>query len=293
MIFSFAGCSMLRPKAPKEDSEKKKNPPKALTKMEQETDKMIQDLEKVRDERAKLEREKEHPSKEQPQQEKQQGQQGKDQQGKQQGQQGKDQQGKQQGQQSGGQSKQQGQQQGQKQEPQKTQPPIPEPNWSELESTAEKLHENWNAFEPRAKADGAMNETMKSFEEQLITLTEQIMARNEEKTLTAANSLYSHYPEFLKLYSHGQPPEVKEVRSLTRQILLYGQQDKWEDTKPLLDKLKLAWQEAKTKMKKPDKDLNNKIDAAIYDFSFVVTEKKINLAKIKGNILIKDLEQVE
>jgi hypothetical protein len=46
-------------------------------------------------------------------------------------------------------------------------------------------------------------------------------------------------------------------------------------------------------MKKPDKDLNNKIDAAIYDFSFVVTEKKINLAKIKGNILIKDLEQVE
>ncbi len=283
-IMFFTGCNILRPGSPKEENQNKKNPPKPLTQMELDTDKMIQDLEEVRDKRAKLEREQQHPSKEESQQTKQQEQQGQQQSQQGGGQEEKEQQGK---------GEQQGQQEQQKQEPQQTQQPIPAPDWSKLEDTSESLHENWNAYEPKAKADGAMSETMKSFEDQLNALTEQIMARNEEKTLIAANSLYSHYPEFLKLYSHNQPPEVKEVRSLTRQILLYGQQDKWEETKPLLDQMKKAWQEAKTKMKKQDKELNSKIEAAMHDFNYVVTEKKINLARIKGNILIKNLEQVE
>ena len=288
MILIITGCGILRPAAPKEEEGKKKNPPKALTQMEQDTDKMIQDLEDVREKRAKQEREQQHPSKEEkPRQAEQQG----TQQGQQE-EQGQGQQDGQQGQQSGGQQQGQGQQE-QKQEPQQTPEPIPEPDWTELESMTESLHENWNTYEPKAKSDGAMSETIKSLEEQLITLTEQIMARNEEKTLVAANTLYSYYPEFLKLYSHNQPPEVKEVKSLTRQIILYGQQDKWEETKPLLEKMKPAWQEAKIKIKKPDKDLNSKIEAALYDFNYVVSAKKINLAKIKGNILINNLEQVE
>lgn len=287
VIMFFTGCNILRPESSKEE-ENKKNPPKPLTQMEQDTDKIIQDLEETRDKRAKLEREQQHPSKEQPRQTAQQEQQQEQQSQQEKGQEQKDQQGE-----SEQQGQKQGQQEQQKQEPKQTQPPIPVPNWSELEDMSETLHESWNAYEPKAKADGAMSETMKSFEDQLIVLTEQIIARNEEKTLIAANSLYSHYPEFLKLYSHNQPPEVKEVRSLTRQILLYGQQDKWEETKPLLDQMKKAWQEAKTKMKKQDKELNSKIEAAMHDFNYVITEKKINLARIKGKILIKNLEQVE
>ena len=46
-------------------------------------------------------------------------------------------------------------------------------------------------------------------------------------------------------------------------------------------------------MKKPDQKLNSKIEAALNDFQYVVNEKKINLARIKGNILIKNLDQVE
>ena len=171
--------------------------------------------------------------------------------------------------------------------------PIPEPDWNKLESLAESLNEQWNNYEPVAKSDGAMDETMKNFENQLITLTEQIMARNEENTLTAAVSLYSYFPDYLKLYSHDQPPEIKQLIGLTRKIILYGQKNKWEETKPLLDQMKKAWQEAKTKMKKPDDMLNKRIEAAISDFQFVVSEKKINMARIKGNILINNLDQVE
>ncbi|HHU48431.1 MAG: hypothetical protein ACOYEH_05405 [Caldicoprobacterales bacterium] len=301
IIFALfiTGCNMLRPTAPKEESEKKKNPPKALTQMEKETDGIIQDLEEVQEKRAKQLREIENPSKERPP-EQPQGQQQKQQQDQSQQQQGQEGQEKQQEEQ-GGQQQDQGQQQGRQQEgqqkqaqqPQQTPQPIPEPDWNKLESIAKTLNEQWNNFEPAAKSDGAMNETIKGFEEQLIALTEQIMARNEEKTLMAAISLYSYFPDFLKLYAHNQPPEIKELRGLTRQIIMYGQQDKWQETRPLLDKMKKAWQEAKTKMKKNDKMLNSKIDAALSDFQFVVTEKKINMAKIKGSILIKNLDQVE
>ena len=250
--------------------------------MEQDTDNMIRDLESVRERRAKREREEQHPSKEEKPRQEAEKEQEQEPQEEQQGQQNETQQ-----------QEQSKNKKEQKQEPQQTPEPIPVPDWTELESTMESLHESWNTYEPKAKSDGAMSETIKSFEEQLIALTEQIMARNEEKTVVAANALYSHYPEFLKLYSHNQPPEVKEVKSLTRQIILYGQQGKWEETKPLLEKMKPAWQEAKVKIKKPDKDLNSKIDAALYDFNYVVTAKKINVAKIKGDILINNLEQVE
>ena len=68
IIFALfiTGCNMLRPTAPKEESEKKKNPPKALTQMEKETDGIIQDLEEVQEKRAKQLREIENPSKERP-----------------------------------------------------------------------------------------------------------------------------------------------------------------------------------------------------------------------------------
>lgn len=295
----ITSCNMLRPTAPKEEEgKKKKNPPKALTQLEKETDGIIQDLEEVQEKRARQLREMQNPSKERiPEEEQQQGE-SQQQSQNQQGQEGEDNQQKGQDGDIEVQGQQQSQQQGQQQEEKQEQPeqktqPMPEPDWNNLESVAESLNEQWNNFEPAAKADGAMIETIKKFNEQLITLTEQIMARNEENTMVAAITLYSYYPDFLKLYSHNQPPEIKELRGLTRKIIILGQQDKWDETKPHLEKMKKAWQEAKTKMKKPDDMLNKRIDAALSDFRFVVSEKKINMARIKGNILIKNLDQVE
>lgn len=295
----ITSCNILRQAAPKEEeSGKKKNPPKALTQMEKETDGIIQDLEEVREKRARQIREKENPSKERMPEDEQHETQKQGESQQQQGQEAQDNQRQEQSVDNQAQGQQQSQQQGQqqKEEPdqtgQKTQP-IPEPDWNNLESIAESLNEQWNNFEPLAISDGAMSETVKKFKEQLITLTEQIMARNEENTLVAAVTLYSYFPDFLKLYSHDQPPEIKELRGLIRRVIIYGQQDKWDETKPYLDKMKSAWQEAKTKMKKPDNMLNKRIDAALSDFHFVVTEKKINMSRIKGNILIKNLDQVE
>lgn len=300
----LASCSMLRSStSEKEEGDKKKNPPKALTRMEKDTDGIVRDLEEVRQMRARQIREAKSPSK-QSQPDKELEKQGQDQKQPADGKEEKQQENEEKNQKQQGEQEQNKQEEDQGKQEEKqggeqaaqlmpTAQPVPQPDWNKLESTVEGLNELWNSYEPLARSDGAMPETIKGFDDQLMALTEQIMARNEEKTLLAANTLYLYYPDFLKLYSHNQPPEVKQIKGLTRQILTYGQQDRWEDTKPLLDQMKKAWQEAKTKMKKPDKLLNSQIDAAISDFRFVVSEKKINLADIKGRILIKNLDKVE
>ncbi|NLA84538.1 MAG: hypothetical protein GX854_08495 [Clostridiales bacterium] len=261
-IMLLTSCNMLgsEPSKDKEEGFNKKKPPKALTQMERELDEIIKNLESVRDERARLLREQEHPSKTS---------------------------------QSEAQQQVQTQNKEQQNDNKNTQHSDPKPDWNSLEKTIETLHEHWNSFEPSARMDGAMNETIKEFGKQLINLTEQIIARNEKKTMVAATNLYSSLPDFLKLYDHNQPPEIKEVIGLVRLIIIYGQQEKWEETKPLLKQIKEAWQEAKTKMKKPDEMLNKRIESAINDFQLVVAEKKNDIAKIKGNIIIKSLDQLE
>ena len=85
----------------------------------------------------------------------------------------------------------------------------------------------------------------------------------------------------------------KEVKYYVQQVIVYGQNDNWEDTEQLIPSIQDAWERAKGKMEKPDKNLNEKIDYAIDDFIRVVQQKNLALAKLKADILLKNLEQVK
>jgi len=288
------GCArLLRPEDKKEESgEQKKEPPKALLQIEEITNSLIQDMEKVREQRARQEREEKHPSKEE---------QKKDQAGDQgglggQGDTGAEQSGQKENE-KGGQTQEQvqggqAQQQGSKEQKPK-ESPIPQVNWNEFEKSVEELHAKWNAIEPQVRADGASRDSMDEFEERLNTFTEQVMARNEDNALTAANRLYGAIPGFLNLYKHKQPPEVKEIKYNVRQVMINGSEDKWEENEKLLEDIKKAWHTAKSRMARPDKNLNMRIDDAIEDFSLVAKQKKTNLVQIKGGILIQNLDKIE
>ncbi len=285
-VIQGIGCSQLfrRPQQEKQQQrqQQKKDPPKALVNMEEQTNSIIEEIEKIRDQRQKMELQKAQGI------DQAQGG-GQNQQGGQKGdQQGQD------GQQGGQQEKggQGGQQQG-KGGQQGGQQKKPEINWSGFESKLQTLHSQWNSFEPRAKKDGAGSRLMSDFELQLDALTEQITARNESETLLAANKLYQYFPKFLNLYKHNAPPECKEVKYYVQQVIVYGQNDNWEDTEQLIPSIQDAWERAKGKMEKPDKNLNEKIDYAIDDFIRVVQQKNLALAKLKADILLKNLEQVK
>lgn len=278
VIISLTACSRIfnqnGNKRHGQKEQHKKDPPSALTQMERETDDMIRQIQKMRDQRVQMVRQQTDVSKNQDEANKPQPKQ-----------QGSNQQGQEQGQQK------QGQQQGSNnQDKQQNTETI---KWQDFEKNIKTLNELWNKYEPQARKDGASHSLISQFENQLNRLTGTIMAHNEEEILAAANELYQFYSQFLNLYKHQAPPEIKEVKYYVRQILIDGEAGKWEETSPLLANMEKAWQTAKSRMEKPDQELNAKIDHAIHDFSQVVRQKDIQLVKIKGEILLKNLEGVK
>lgn len=285
IILIFTGCGRLikNPEEEKKTQDAKKYPPGTLTQMVDVTEKIINDIVQVRAEKESLEREKEHPPGEQIQNKKQQeGDEKQKDDGLNNDNQSQDKQNKQ------GQDK-----KTQDKEEKKQQEKIPQVDWKSLEKSAKKLHTNWNDFEVSARENKADNQAIEDFKEQLNTLSEQIMARNEENTLIAANKLYSYYSIFLNLYKHMQPPEVKKVKYLIRQIIINGQREQWDETVTLLKDMENIWEIAKARMIKPNKTVNSRIDLGIKDFSAVAKQQKIDLVKIKGDILLKNLDEIK
>ena len=78
-----------------------------------------------------------------------------------------------------------------------------------------------------------------------------------------------------------------------RKIIIDSQNDHWLQTSESLEAIKQAWETAKSRMEKPDQDVNQKVQEAIDSFSRSVHEKNRPLVKLKGDILIDILEEVK
>lgn len=289
ILFSIqaSGCGIFSKKSDEntQKADQLKNPPKSLVSMEEKTEEIVSQIEEVKKNRKKQERELIQPSKAELEKNDQAQDQESDQ--KQDQKENKDQS---KDQEANKQDK--GQEQGD-QEKQVSQAKQILVNWNELEASIEQIHKMWNSYEPAAIQEGILDDLITSFEEDLNLLTEAILSRDEDKTLKEANSLYSHYSCFLNAYKHRQPPDIKQMKYLTRQAIIYGQEDKWEDAKVLMPALKKAWENSKLRMSEKNNELIKKIDAIINDFSFLIDAEKINLAQIKGDILLSNLDEVE
>ncbi len=277
LILSSTSCSRMlgqndsKQQGQNEQQQEKKDPPSALIQMEKETDSMIQQIQKIRDQRAQMIRQQSGMPQRQ-------------------GDENKSQQKGQNSNQAGQKQEQQKQNKNQDQVAQQAHITI---NWEDFEKKIKALNEFWNSYESQAKKDGASNRLISQFEKQLNTLTSTVMAHNEEETLAAANGLYQYYSQFFNLYRHKAPPEIKEIKYYLQEILINAEAGKWEDAVTLLANMEKAWQTAKSRMQKPDHELNARIDHAMQDFSQAVQQKDFQLAKIKGEILLKNVEKVK
>lgn len=131
------------------------------------------------------------------------------------------------------------------------------------------------------------------FKERLNVLSEVAESENVDRVLQEANTLYGYYSHFFNLYKHHAPPEIKILKSLTRQIMLNGENQNWTNTDKLLEQMQAIWLTAKSRMENADIALNEKIDCAIDDLASVAKNKKSLLVRLKGGILLQNLDQVK
>lgn len=182
-------------------------------------------------------------------------------------------------------------------EPQKNdkekQDKIPTINWDKLQKDVESLQSSWSNYVNNAKGDGASSELISGFEAQLDTVTTLVMNHEEKALLESTNDLYQYYPRFLNLYKHQAPPDIKEIKYHIQDITINGEKGNWFGSQQSIDEIKQSWETAKSRMEKPDQDINNKVQAAIDSFARSVAQRNIHLVKIKGNIFIKILEEIK
>lgn len=280
LVFSAAGCSNFF-KRPKEQSsqagEQKKAPPKPLTTMENDTQKMIEDIQKTREQRwQKIRQEQDKMQQVGGTQEKL----------------NKNQE-ETKGSKSNDSTAKADTKAAETKDQKSKETNLPEIQWSNIEKTIKKLQNTWNHYAGQAAKDGASEKLLIDFEKQLDALTVNVMEHNEDQVITAANELYGYYPKFLNLYKHKAPPDVKEGIYYTRQIVIDGEKDKWDDSREKLESIEKAWDNAKARMDKPNRDHNHKVEIAIEGFARSVQQKNIELVKIKGDILINNLKNVK
>lgn len=302
LLTIITGCNEIFGKSSenqsKQNQEQKKSPPKTLTSLENTTESMYKEIQEVIDKRAEQQQEEQEQAGQQ-QKEQQTGEQQVNQQSNQQQQNSEEQQGqKDNSNKEDSQEDEQKDQQGssekkQEQKSDKNQDKPASIDWNSMKKNVENLQNTWSNYASVAMKDGASNEIIREYENQLDLVTTKVMERQEESLLNAVNDLYKYYPKFLDLYKHQAPPNLKEMKYYIRKIIIESQSDQWLESNKALDAIKQAWETAKARMEKPNQDMNQKVQTALDSFSRSVQQQNKHLVKLKGEILINILEEVK
>jgi len=170
---------------------------------------------------------------------------------------------------------------------------VSEDPWQKISATINKLHYEWNAYIPAATKKNASRDLIDNFDNLLNNLTSNIVTKDKNKTLLAANSLYQYIPDFYMLYKTPASPEIKRIRYYIRNAVLNATILNWEQAGKDVDNLKSTWAIYKNTIDPKNKDLESKLDYSIYELEKVVKANDVYLTDIKGRIAISNTESLE
>lgn len=284
-LFFGSGCGKLigkqEKKQPDKNQQNKKSPPKNLTILEDTTEIMIKDIQQVKDEEIKLQ-----------QQEQIEEMQKKDQENKEEAKDNK----------SDNKEETKGNKDDEDKNPKKTGKAEDKSSggskkktldWDKMQKSVEKLQGIWSNYINVAKKDGAPGDLVTNYGNQLDNLTTKVMRRQDNLLLDVANELYKYYPKFFDLYKHQAPPNIKDMKYHIRKIIINGEDEQWQMDKESINCIKGSWEIAKSRMDKPDRDMNKKVETAVNSFIKSVNQQNRHLVKLKGDLLIKILEEIK
>ncbi|HHT62759.1 MAG: hypothetical protein ACOX4H_06830 [Bacillota bacterium] len=188
----------------------------------------------------------------------------------------------------GGGNKQQGSQTGSGKESQKSKTE----DWAKEEKSIKNIHKKWNSLEVDIVKAGAADSLIQEFEINLDNLTNQVMARSIMGTQKAANELYGSIVKIAALYQTDNPPPADMLKYFTQKSLLAIEEYNWAEAASNNQNLKKQWEKVKTLMGKEGARLNTQMDYAISDFGQSIGKKNKDVAKIKGEILLSNIEKI-
>lgn len=165
-------------------------------------------------------------------------------------------------------------------------------NWDKEEKYVTEIHEKWNVLEIEATKEGADDALKNEFETNLDTLTDHIMAKNIMDTLISANELYGSTTKIADLYKTSNPPEADMMKYYTQKALFAIEEEDWTKAAESAQSIKSPWKKVKIKMGEKGAKLINPMEYSIEDFDKAIEKENKEVATIKGNIVLSNIEKV-
>lgn len=165
--------------------------------------------------------------------------------------------------------------------------------WEETNGQIKELHTQWNEYRPMAVKDGAPEFAVKSFQSDINKAAVEGEKKKPEVTLEHINNATKYIADFKELYKTNPPPDIERLKYFVREAHLKAVKDGWEEAKKNADQAKSAWDRAKTRVKKDDMDKATRLDLSIADFIQAVESEEANLVKIKMDIIMQNIEDME
>ncbi len=165
--------------------------------------------------------------------------------------------------------------------------------WSEVDSSVNELHYQWNNYMPLAAKHGAGRRLLDDFSTSLDSLTNTLITKNKIEILLDASSLYSNIPELYALHGNGLTAEIKRIRHYTRNAVLNAQAANWKQVNTDLENLIGTWAIYKNTIPAELQETAARLDFSINEFQRVAEEQNQPLCTIKGKITISNIKDTE
>jgi len=164
--------------------------------------------------------------------------------------------------------------------------------WATINTKVDELNVQWNSYEPEALKAGVAATVIENFESALNDLTDKAALRDQYGAILAANHLTRYIPDFLEKYTNKTPPDLQRLSFYTREILLNARADHWESAQTNVTMIQTIWRRIEPIVPPQGKTAASKFDLSLSDLENVVQATNANLVKVKGNIVLKNIEEL-
>ncbi|NLO24929.1 MAG: hypothetical protein GX114_02150 [Clostridiales bacterium] len=167
--------------------------------------------------------------------------------------------------------------------------------WEDTLKTVEDTHKQWNDYESTAVKDNARSDSIIRFENYLNTLTVAVNQRDPLAVMDEANGMLLIAADFLALYRNNPDSEVARVRHYVQQACIDARLDRWAQARQSVSSARQSVEklEQKAGLGEEDKGLIDKLRLSIDNLGNAMEDRDLDLLKIKKDIALTNLDEVE
>ncbi|SHJ82947.1 hypothetical protein [Paramaledivibacter caminithermalis] len=166
--------------------------------------------------------------------------------------------------------------------------------WEKINKKITGLHEKWNSLESLVIKSGTSQESIDGFEKTLNNLTISANSYNFLDSIFYSNKLTAYIPDLIKNFKKKIPSPIYYMKYHLRQIILDYRINDYSSASNNYTKLNIYKDALISQLiDKKKMELANKLNTSIKDLEDSLKLKDLNIIKIKGSVVISNIELVK